>query len=210
MNCVKVRGGRVPLFAETPTNRNYTTSLGGSYVGSTQQRKPTPTVSQRPDDVSPDGSARQDLAWQQLECSNAFGELSRTKCLQAPQDKAHHLPTLEAQWLASRAMRRKTQWNSGPGPRRPVLASSLRGNAATGEIPRTIVKVQQDAKMDQPVMRCFTWPWRCRRGCNKYEQKFNIFSAWCAYTPKQNIQGRSGTTTRIVFSVKKQERGHRG
>ena len=50
--------------------------------------------------------SRGDVAWLQLDCTNALGELSRKKCLQASNSKMPHLLAFEAQWLtqATRAI----------------------------------------------------------------------------------------------------------
>ena len=58
-----------------------------------------------------------DLAWLQLDCTNAFGELSREKCLQALHNKVPYLLAFEAHWLTqpTRAITRngekETRWS---------------------------------------------------------------------------------------------------
>ena len=80
--------------------------------------------------------ARGDLAWLQLDCTNAFGELSREKCLQALHNKMPHLLAFEAQWLTqpTRAISRneKRDTNSGTGPGRPILPSSICSHITSG------------------------------------------------------------------------------
>ena len=84
--------------------------------------------------------AKGDLAWLQLDCTNAFGELSREKCLQALHNKMQHLLAFEAQWLTqlARAISRNEKGDTMEFRKTAGLdqgdpfSSGIRGHITTG------------------------------------------------------------------------------
>ena len=108
--------------------------------------------------------ARSVLAWLQLDCTNAFGELSREKCLQALHNKMPHLLAFEAQWLTqpSRAISRDekgdtVEFRITAGLDQGDPFSPVAFAATLGELQNAILQAQRVAGIGRAVSGCFSF-----------------------------------------------------
>ena len=90
-------------------------------------------------DASPNGG-KGDLAWLQLDCTNAFGEISWEKCLQALHNKMPHLLAFEAQCLAqpTRAISMEFMMTAGLDQGDPFSPVAFAATLPLGELQNAI------------------------------------------------------------------------
>ena len=110
--------------------------------------------------------ARGDLAWLQLDCTNAFGELSREKCLQSLRNKMPHLLACEAQWLTqpTRAISRNEKGDTmqfrktaGLDQGDPFSPVAFAATLPLGDLQNAIPQAQRVAGIGRPATGCFSF-----------------------------------------------------
>ena len=107
-----------------------------------------------------------DLARLQLDCTNAFGDLSREKCLQALHNKMPHLLAFEAQWLTqpTRAISRNEKGDTvefritaGLDQGDPFSPVAFAATLPLGELQNAILQAQRVARIGRAVSGCFSF-----------------------------------------------------
>ena len=105
---------------------------------------------------------RADLAWLQLDCSNAFGEISREKCLRALHSKMPHMLAFEAQWLTqpTRAISRNEKGDTmefmilaGLDQGDPFSPVAFAATLPLGELQNAILEAERDAGVGRQLRR---------------------------------------------------------